>query len=89
MLGPEERVLLDLWCRQRAMRWYPAPGRGASALMLAHDRWDRPFARMLLVREADEFLLHEANGSILAMASDLPALLDAVDAGVADESVVA
>ena len=47
----------------------------------------RPWQRMMLVLEKHEIRLENELGETLASASDLPALLDAVEGGIADERV--
>ncbi len=44
----------------------------------------RPWQRMILVLDTAELRLENELGETLASASDLPALLDAVEGGVAD-----
>ena len=44
----------------------------------------RPWQRMMLILENHEIRLENELGETLASASDLPALLDAVEGGVAD-----
>jgi hypothetical protein len=66
------------------MRWTPArTDDGAPALLL--ERRGRPAGEsMMVVLNDDGFRLVDSNGDLLASASDLPALLDAVDGGVAE-----
>ena len=47
----------------------------------------RPWQRMMLILENQEIRLENELGETLASASDLPALLDAVEGGVADTPV--
>ena len=44
----------------------------------------RPWQRMLLVLEQGDLRLENEQGETLASASDLPALLDAVEGGLGD-----
>ena len=86
MLTRAELLLLADWCRARRMTCIPARAvdgaDGAAALLL--QRPGREADAMLLVVEARERRLLDGAGLQLATASGLPALLDAVDAGVAD-----
>ena len=84
MLDSIELGLLSAWCRARAMRWHPLrAGAEATTLLLEPHLPDRLWQRMLLTVGEDLRLEDEA-GDVLAIASDLPALLDALDGGVAD-----
>lgn len=80
--------LLAAWCRPRGFAWLPAAADGGCAAL-----WLTPSARgteaMLLVVEQSELRLLDAAGQELAAASDLHALLDAVDGGVADPPAAA
>jgi hypothetical protein len=69
------------------MRCYPADG--GPSIVLERERHGQAPLRMLLLRHEDEFLLRDSHRGTLAVASDLPALFDAVDAGLADETVPA
>lgn len=75
--------LLAAWCRPRGIAWLPAATGGAGAAL-----WLMPPGRgveaMLLVLDRAELRLLDVAGQELAAASDLPALLDAMDGGVAD-----
>ncbi len=65
------------------MRWMPARAcNGATSVLLESAR--SGLDAMLLEIDAKELRLLDASGQELAAASDLPALLDAVDGGVAD-----
>jgi len=66
------------------MRWTPARSDdGAPALLL--QRRGQPTAdALLVVLDEDGFRLADTAGEVLASASDLPALLDALDGGVAE-----
>jgi hypothetical protein len=80
--------LLAAWCRPRGIAWLPAAMSGTCPAL-----WLTPPGRgteaMLLVLGHAELRLHDAAGQELAAASDLPALLDALDGGVADPPVPA
>ena len=82
--GPTIRAL-NVWCRGRALSWSAAHRAGASAaVMLTPVGHGRPWQRMLLAWDDEELSLENELGETLASASDLPALLDAVDGGVGD-----
>ncbi len=55
-------------------------------MMLKRRDAARPWQRMMLVLDEGEMRLENELGETLASASDLPALLDAVEGGVADGS---
>ncbi len=78
----ELRVLTD-WCRARNMTWIAGHAAGEAPTLLL-ERAGRGADAMLLVVAARERRLLDAAGQELATASDLPALLDAVDGGVGD-----
>jgi hypothetical protein len=84
MLGRGALKALAVWCAARGMRWTPArTDDGAPALLL--ERRGQPTAdTMLVIINDDGFRLVDANGELLASASDLPSLLDALDGGVAE-----
>ncbi len=74
---------LNLWCDRRSLSWSAAHPVGDSAVMVLCPR-DAcgPWQRMMLVLDCPELRLENELGEMLASASDLPALLDAVDGGV-------
>ncbi len=83
MLDMTELRCLTRWCRERQLHWQPALcDDGTPALMLQSPA--RALPRMLLVSEDHAFCLLDDPGEVLAEASSLTALLDAVDAGVAE-----
>ena len=84
MLGRGALRALAAWCAARGMRWTPARSDdGAPALLL--ERRGQPAAQaMLVVLREEGFRLVDAGGEELALASDLPALLDALDGGIAE-----
>ena len=88
MLKRSDLRLLAAWCRPRGISWLPAAAEGACAAL-----WLMPpgrgVAAMLLVLDRTELRLLDAAGQELAAASDLPALLDAMDGGIADPPVPA
>ena len=84
MLGRAELLLLAEWCRRRGMSWLPGRSTdGAPALLLEHRAAVGGEPMLLTLRDA-ELCLADESGQMIASASDLPALLDALDAGIAD-----
>jgi len=84
MLDTANIMILTRWCRARRLNWMPAiADNGAAAVRLAPIVGSLPSQNMLVVAEDDGFCLLGAPGGKLAVASDLPSLLDALDAGVA------
>ena len=82
--GPMIRVL-NAWCGGRGLSWSAAHRTGAgAAILLRPAGFGRPWRRMMLVWDAGELRLEDEYGDTLASASNLPALLDAMDGGVAD-----
>ena len=53
-------------------------------MLLEQRHGSRPWQRMMLRWEADTLRLLDETGTLLAEASTLPALLDAVDGGVGE-----
>jgi hypothetical protein len=86
MLHIRELIVLNAWCRRRALRWYPAQEAGQVGLVLEGTSGRLPWDRMILVLDDDGFRLRDEQSDTLATASDLPALFDAVDGGVAEPS---
>jgi hypothetical protein len=83
MLARAELLLLVAWCRARRMTCIPAGAGAGTAALLLQSVGRGADAMLLVVEPTERRLLHWA-GQELATASDLPALLDAVDGGVAD-----
>ena len=76
---------VNAWCQGRALSWSAADRAGANAVvMLRPVGLSRPWRRMMLVWDGEELRLENEMGETLASASDLPALLDAVDGGVGE-----
>ena len=85
MLDSVDLKLLARWCHDRRLRWMTLRAAdGSPAVLLRPTSNDCTLEGMLLVEEHDGFRLMDGPGNTLATASDLPALLDAVDAGVAE-----
>jgi hypothetical protein len=89
MLGRAELLLLASWCRARGMRWMPgraAPG-GESLRLETASGPGAGRERLAIALTGTEFRLLGPFGDVLAVASELPALLDAVDGGVAEPAM--
>ena len=85
MLGVSAIRALSAWCAGRDLSWSAARSTGGHAVMTLRSRHNgRPWQRMRLVVDEPELRLENELGETLATASDLPALLDAVDGGVAE-----
>lgn len=83
MLATADLKILSRWCRNRRLNWAPAAADdGAPTICLMPIGRHAPWQDLLLVAQDGGYRLRDAPGSILATASDLPALLDAVDAGI-------
>jgi hypothetical protein len=83
VLDLAEMRFLTAWCARRGLRWCPLRGEANRAEMLLEPLdARRPWQRLRLVLEDDGFALEDEPGEVLATASDLPALLDALDGGV-------
>ena len=77
---------LSAWCEERNLSWSVAPsGAGHSEMVIEPRDAVHSWQRMRLVLALPELRLENEAGETLARASDLPALLDAVDGGVADQ----
>ncbi len=82
MLALSDLSHLVDWCRRRGLSMGPArDADGRVAVLLAPLRTPHASVMFLLADEG-ELMLRDAAGSTLAAASDLPALLDALDGGV-------
>ena len=84
MLDGAELRALSSWCDDHALRWLPAAGEGVGAMVLEPSQRRQAWERMLLILREDGFYLVTEAGEALAAASDLLALLDALDSGVAE-----
>ncbi|MBV9735761.1 MAG: hypothetical protein JO209_07600 [Acidisphaera sp.] len=85
MLDGAELRTLSSWCHHRALCWRPASGEdGLAAMLLEPKQRRRAWERMILVLRDDGFSLSNELGEALATASDLLALLDALDGGIAE-----
>jgi hypothetical protein len=84
MLDTANIMILTRWCRARRLNWMPAiADDGAQAIRLAPIVGSLPSQNMLVIAGDEGFCLLGSPGGKLAVASDLPSLLDALDAGVA------
>jgi len=80
--------LLTSWCRGRGLCWHPLRRDADAATLLLEPLAARhPWQRMVLTEADDGYRLEDEIGQMLAAASDLPALLDALDGGVGDAPV--
>jgi hypothetical protein len=83
-LRPSDSVMIANWCRVRGLAWAPWRAQsGTLGVLISRPGQARAEACMISVR-GDEFTLAAPGGATLAAASDLPAVFDALDAGVAD-----
>jgi hypothetical protein len=83
MLTTADRQFLIRWCRARRVKWFAAVASdGGPAVLLIADTGPRVPMRVAFA--PDGLRLETETGEVLAAASDLPALLDALDAGIAD-----
>lgn len=79
MLETAELQLLSKWCRARSLHWQPGVADdGRPALLLL----GTPQQTMMLQPDEDEWRLLDQPGDVLAAASGLTELLDALDAGM-------
>ncbi len=85
MLDRTELRTLAQWCRGRGLRLLPL-GTGAEGSVILFEWLEptRPWQRMKLVLDDDGFRLCDEFGDLLASGSDLPAMLDALDGGIAE-----
>jgi len=84
MLDAAELAVLARWCRAAALSWQPLGCAEETVLLLEPRAGERPWQRMRLCAGEAGYRLHDAADRLLAAATDLPALLDALDGGIAD-----
>ena len=85
MLRTMDFQALGAWCQAHDMTWSASQCGGADlTVTLEPEGWSRHGQRMRLVVNEPGLRLEDARGEAVACASDLPALLDAMDSGVAD-----
>lgn len=82
MLDTGDRLVLLRWCRTRRVPWSAADTPSAATVVTLHATQGRRTLRV--VAEPDGMRLETESGITLAAASGLLALLDAIDAGIAD-----
>lgn len=85
MLDTTELRTLAHWCRRRGLRFLPL-GTDAAGSVILFERLEptRPWQRMKLIQDDAGFRLCDEGDDLLASGSDLPAILDALDGGVAE-----
>ncbi len=90
MLDTTELRTLARWCRGRGLRFLPVGtgqvGTGPAGSVILFERLEptRPWQRMKLVQDEDGFRLCDECDELLASGSDVTAMLDALDGGVAE-----
>ena len=85
MLDTTELRTLARWCQVRGLRFLPLGTDPALSVILVEWREpSRPWQRMKLVQDDAGFRLCDEADDLLASGSDLPAILDALDGGVAE-----
>ncbi len=85
MLRAADLQALGVWCQDHRVTWSATRRDGADlAVILEPETASRAWQCMRLVLDAPELRLEDETGQALACASDLPALLDAMDGGLAD-----
>jgi hypothetical protein len=87
MLHADELKRLSAWCGVRAMTWRPLLRAGEAAVLLEPRGQAGCWQRMTLARLDHAFELSAEDGELLAVSSDLRAVLDAVDGGVAEPAM--
>lgn len=75
---------LASWCAARSTRWVPAQTDDGRPGLLLERRGRTPAEAVLVVPHQGGYRLVDGAGDVLASASALPALLDALDGGVAE-----
>ncbi|MDA8049536.1 MAG: hypothetical protein M0002_05955 [Rhodospirillales bacterium] len=85
MQSASEVRVLSNWCHARAFRWLAVGGPEERGMLLEPAAGRRPWQRVRLLADPEGWRLEDERGETLATASALPALLDAVDGGVAAE----
>ena len=74
---------LSRWCSARRLHWQPARTEsGAPAILLRGDSASVAWHDMMLIEEDDGVALVDEQGDLLADASEILALLDALDTGL-------
>ncbi len=79
---------LSRWCSARRLHWQPARTEaGAPAILLRSDSVLVAWHDMMLIEDDDGVALLDEQGDLLADASEIPALLDALDSGLVTRPV--
>ena len=74
---------LSRWCSARRLHWQPARTEaGAPAILLRGDSARVAWHDMMLIEDDEGVALLDEHGDLLADASEIPALLDALDTGL-------
>ena len=85
MLDTVELKTPAAWCRGRGLRFLPLRvGAEETVILFEPNEATLPWQRMKLILDDDGFRVCDELDDPLASASDLPALLDALDGGVAE-----
>ncbi len=85
MFDTADLRVLSIWCSQNRMSWMPGRSDdGEGGLLLRGSVTRHMPAELLLLIGQPELRLVDGGGETMASASTLPALLDALDAGVAE-----
>lgn len=84
MIEYRELQALAAWCQARGLCWLPGRAEGGDEALLLEQRGRRHSESMLLVHDRHGYCLIDPLGDLLASASNLPALLDALDGGIAE-----
>ncbi len=83
MPNPQELQQLTRWCATRHLLWQPSrTEEGQPAILLRPHNGRLAWHDMLLVENDDGVTLIDEAGDVLADASEIPALLDALDSGL-------
>jgi hypothetical protein len=88
VLDTKELRTLARWCRGRGLRFLPL-GSNAEGSVILFERTEptRAWQRMKLMQDDAGFRLCDECDDLLASGSDLPAILDALDGGVAEPAL--
>ena len=84
MLDIVDLRALTTWCAASAMRWRPLLRSGNVAILLEPVNAQQCWARVVLTWGDDDYELVSEAGDLLAVASDLHSVLDALRGGVAE-----
>ena len=87
MLDIFELRALTTWCAASAMRWRPLLRGGNIAILLEPVNTQQCWERIVLTWADDDYELVTEAGDLLAVASDLHSVLDALRGGVAEPAL--